>query len=272
MVEAAITEMERWLLETCGMLSLRLVAAVVAVSAVVASPAFAQTPGSDTNAPEGGGIPRGVSAAAPATPPPSDRLRVHMTGSPDASLETRSGEGWALVCTSPCDQWLPIGGNYRVTGPDIRDSTAFALEGKTGTTDSLYVDAASSSAFAGGMVAASIGYAATAIGLALVLVAAMENLGPALDADGSGNFSSPPSGIGLAVPAGMIISGAVVGTIGLVLNRSNVHTSVDQTPKGDDCAPPSPVSVRTPTWRDTPTPARDLAAAPIVVPLYALTF
>jgi hypothetical protein len=242
---------------------------VVAVSTVIASPAFAQTLGSATVAPESGGVLRGIPSAAPATPAPPERVLVHMTGSPDATLETRSGSGWALVCTSPCDTWLPIHGDYRTAGPHMRPSRVFALEGTVGTTDYLYVDAASSSAYVAGGVAASVGYGASVVGLVIVIISAVTTSTCALVGGGPCSWTAD----GLLVPgASAILIGAVVGTVGVVANRSNAQTSIVQTPNAADRAQSSALSVRLPIWRDTAVPARDLVPAPVAVPLYTLTF
>jgi hypothetical protein len=298
---------------------------VVSAGLVIATPAFAQTPGADTIVLKSGGLYRGTlvdvvpndharirletgeianvpwgeidhvdasdraptapqdpaptpaPAATPrAAPSPADRVFVHMTGSPDATLEKGNGREWGRVCASPCDKWLPTDGGYRVGGAGIRNSAMFALVGTNGGRVDLDVDPASKSAFVGGIVATSVGYGVLPLGLLLVVVGAVANsVDCAFDdgAAGSNQSCSSSSGNGLLVAGGVtLLVGAVVGTIGVVELASNVHSSVAQSSSTNDRAAPSPVSVRLPAWRETPAPARGLAAAPVAIPLYTLTF
>ena len=198
---------------------------------------------------------------------------VHIEGSDAAQLQRDTGDHrrWENVCSAPCDQAVPLEYSYRIGGAGIRNSRPFGLVDENGKRHTLYVDEASKTGFALGIVGVSVGALAATIGLLVVLVGEGEG---ALSSNGiTRQDGSSAEEIGGAIAA--IGLGALVG--GIVLIATNAHTGVSQTPPATSTGlalrPPSIAlgpSLRLPVLRAARTEA--LAAPMVSVPLFSGAF
>lgn len=66
---------------------------------------------------------------------------VLIDGPSAAILEQQNGDHWTPVCAAPCDRPYSLGRTYRIAGNDVRESDAFVLEGKPGSTITLHYSA-----------------------------------------------------------------------------------------------------------------------------------
>jgi hypothetical protein len=88
---------------------------------------------------------------------------VHIDAPTPVSLEARRGTSyWDVVCRSPCDQPMPAGVEYRVSGPDVKPSESFVLNGTGRVT--LTVDPSTQGSKAGGITLVVLGAVALAPG------------------------------------------------------------------------------------------------------------
>ena len=115
------------------------------------------------------------SPGAPPPPPAPTMVMVHIDGPEDTQLEqdVSHEEHWQTVCTAPCDLKLPIGPDYRVTGPGIKASGVFGLEYQNGLREIVTVNGASKSWFVLGIVSTAVGGAAALIGALVGLSASL---------------------------------------------------------------------------------------------------
>jgi hypothetical protein len=74
------------------------------------------------------------SAPAPAAPKEGPLVKVHISGDDTVLLDRRPAgqEAWVPACSAPCDEDLPLGDDYRISGPGLRSSSQFRLEGAPG--------------------------------------------------------------------------------------------------------------------------------------------
>lgn len=138
------------------------------------------------------------------------------------------------VCRSPCDRVLPLGGDYRITGVDVRASDRFRLVGKAGDRIVLRVDTSSKSAFSAGAAIGGIGSGIACLAL-LVIWAQHSN--------GASGGSSTDGG---AVEVFAI--SAVAAAIGGVVMLVNFSTSVTQFAKSRAPAAPRDAYHREGVW------------------------
>jgi hypothetical protein len=211
---------------------------------------YAPPPASPPDAPIAPTLPK----PSPVAPP---RVLVEMSGSPDATLERRAADGWETACRSPCEEWLPTGDTYRIGGSGVRESRVFSLSGSNGEGVEIAVDAASSGAFTGGIVAASIGVISLPFDLAM-----LSTLGTPV-----ANGDLGPVGIVTTVVA------VVLGAVGSAMFLSNARTTAVQTGVKVDATPPPVVGLRFPDWNDAPALGRiPLPSTGTTIPIFSTTF
>jgi hypothetical protein len=201
---------------------------------------------------------------------------VHIDADTSIVLESLSDRGgwpyWSRVCTAPCDAELPLGREYRLAGPDIRNSRPFGLMANPGQHVVLRVSGGSRGAFAGGIVLSSVGAAAIGVGLVVLLFGA---IGTCTGTDEFGDCTATQSNTGLET-AGAIITLAGVGLVigGIILTVSNARSHETQLVSELFRAPPprpETAWLRAPVWHDT---AKDPAASPkpFGLPLFTQRF
>ena len=134
---------------------------------IVASTAVPPPPSSSTTAP---------AAATPPTPAPmvGPKARVRITSPKQVILYRRPAGSNAFVqqCTSPCNEDLPIGDTYRVTGNGVAQSKDFRLDAPPGGAVDIVVDPPSTGGMILGGFMAGGGASAAYVGLLMTLVGA----------------------------------------------------------------------------------------------------
>lgn len=178
---------------------------------------------------------RTIPSATTPTPAPMNgpKARVHIASSTTAVLYRRASgsTAWTLACTSPCDELLPLGDSYRVTGNGIAQSDEFTLRGSPGSTIEIKVDGPSTAGIVLGGTLATVGFLAGYVGL-LVVAASLDRYGADDDARAGGLVAMGLGGL------------ATVG--GLLIFFASAKTDVTQNPTsggGKDAWR------RLPTWR-----------------------
>jgi hypothetical protein len=164
------------------------------------------------------GIARAQSTAPPSLVPGS--VLLHIESPEPVDLERETGDRrdpFYVACTSPCDEWVPATGKYRIAGAGTRASRPFELLAKAGR-ETVVVSPASSAAFGIGIAAIAVGGVAAAIGGLGLLSASFGD-----DPNGSGG--SGPIDLALGVIAGGLLAEAC----GIVLVVSNAGSRVNQT-------------------------------------------
>jgi hypothetical protein len=168
-----------------------------------------------------------------AQPPPADQgnVFIHIDGGDvDLEMETQNGAptgkrvtgAWATMCSSPCDQEVPLGGSYRLAGSGVRASRAFKLIGRAGDHVTITADPSSKGAFAGGIVLISVGVPVFVIGCFVELVVAIVNAGSKIDGDYDDTSGAQIVGLSMM---GLGAAGVVTG---IVLIASNGSSHLDQ--------------------------------------------
>jgi hypothetical protein len=164
------------------------------------------------------GIARAQSAPAPSQVPGS--VLVHIESPEPVDLERETGDRrdpFYVACMSPCDEWVPATGKYRIAGSGTRASRRFELLAKGGR-ETVVVSPASSAAFGIGIAAMVVGAVAAGIGALALLSASFAD-------DPNGPSGSGPPYLALGVTAG----GLVAEAGGIVLIVLNAASRVDQT-------------------------------------------
>lgn len=209
-----------------------------------------------------------AAAPAPATPPPmvGPRARVHITSPSNVILYRRpaGSTSWVPACTSPCNEELPIGDLYRVTGNAVPASKEFSLEVGPGGTVDIAVDPASTGGMIGAGFLAGTGATAAYVGLLMTIFGQAIISGDCNERRaGTSSCASKSDGESLRT-AGLVTFGigaaATVGGILLFLNSAKTDIVQSSTGKGE--APRTlDAFVRQPTWR-TASGAERAPAAP----------
>lgn len=139
-----------------------------------------------------------------------------------ARARRRRPKHWVRSCTSPCDQEVPLASRYRIGGEGVRDTKAFRLAGKPGDTVTITFDGASTAGFVGGVVVASVGVGALAVGVVAMLTAFVDG---ALD---DTKDASQATTIGLV----SLCSGVVAGAVGVGMIRFYARSDETQSVGG----------------------------------------
>jgi hypothetical protein len=203
-------------------------------------------------------------ALAQSSPSPSQvpgSVLVHIESPQPVDLERETGDRhdpFDVACTSPCDEWVPATGRYRIAGGGTRGSRRFELLANAGR-ETVVVSPASSTAFGIGIAAIVVGAAAIAIGSLGVL---------------ANSFSDDPNGSSdngrRNLALGVVVGGLVVEGGGIALVVLNASSRVDQTtafgPSVKSSSAPFPSDV---AHRGAPIPGYPSAAS---WPLLRLTF
>ncbi len=177
--------------------------------------------------------PQATPTASTPAPVETGRVWVHIEGGDGVDLESiitnaapagkRVSNGWATMCTAPCDQEVPLAGSYRLAGDGIRASRTFKLAGKAGDKVYIQADPASRGGFVGGIVLISVGAPVLVIGAFVELVVGVINA--ASRVDGSYTDTSGAQIVGLSM-MGLGVAGIITG---IVLVAGNGSTKLDQT-------------------------------------------
>jgi hypothetical protein len=150
----------------------------------------------------------------PSFTPPTTWLHLDgdLAGALQA-LDMRAGSEspWATVCAGTCDRALPRTTLYRIGGSGVRTSKVFQLDGDRET---LHVETASSTAFAGGLTLTIVGGAAFLQGLGFLLVDALDG---AIDGFNDNGFT--------LAGAVLVGTGLVTLIVGLVVLHGNLRTT-----------------------------------------------
>jgi hypothetical protein len=176
------------------------------------------------------------STAAPA-PKEGPLVKVHISGEPSAVLDRRPAgmETWVPACAAPCDEDLPLGDEYRLSGPGLRSSRQFRLDGSPGGRVELHVNPSSKTSW---WVGAGVGGMGLVIDLyALYFVAlgsAMMHESCTSNNDGyyySNNCSADRGAGGSMRNVGlvMLIPGTVAAVVGGGMMLANWRTGITQT-------------------------------------------
>jgi hypothetical protein len=237
---------------------------------IVASTALPPPPSAST--------PAGAAPATPPLPAPmvGPRARVHITTSKNVILYRRpaGATAWVQACASPCNQELPIGDTYRITGNGVASSKEFHLDASPGGTVDVAIDPPSTGGMVAGGFLAGGGATVAYVGLLMTLVGAAE----ANDGCRYGGYCAERKSDGEELRnAGLITMGvgaaATVG--GLLIFLSSAKTDIVQSSgrsESSGAASPSSRSLdaflRRPTWKGAPTSSeRGVAAPPATFPL-----
>jgi hypothetical protein len=231
-----------------------------------------------------------ASTPAPATPPTpapmvGPKARVHITSPKQVLLYRRPSGSTAFVqqCTSPCNEDLPIGDTYRVTGNGVAQSKEFHLEASPGGTVDVVVDPPSTGGMIFGGFMAGGGATAAYVGLLMTLVGAAEaakdcnratiprsssstSYYDASNCEDTKETAEVVRNVGL-VTMGV---GAVLTAVGIVVFLNNAGTDITQkgASHGDAKAdPPRALDayLRVPDYRGKRSSAENAVSAPPAV-------
>jgi hypothetical protein len=209
----------------------------------------------------------GAVPPAPKGPVPSAAVHIESDKSDSpVTIERREGRNWVYACSAPCDAELPLAPLYRISGTEVRSSSAFHLNARPGDHIVLDVATASKGSFTGGIVLTGVGGGAMLVGAMVLYVVAVFDV-----ADRASGVSTPSSdGNTNTVGWVMIGAGAAALTVGVILLAGNVHSKVDQTqgqPK-----PRNDAWLRTPSWHDDKSAGAAGVPKVVGVPLFEKTF
>jgi hypothetical protein len=170
----------------------------------LASPptAFAQTAPATTEVPMTAPMPAPSATAG-------SSVWVHLQGSQVAELQQDTvgdRKHWQTVCLAPCDQTVSSAFAYRIAGDGIRNSRVFSVHAQAGDRETIDVDEAYTSGLVLGIVSASVGALAMAVGLFVVLV---NSLADSLDGTGTSNSGGETGWVIAGVGLAGVIGGAV---------------------------------------------------------------
>ena len=221
-------------------------------------------------------------AAAPATPPLAapmvgPRARVHITSKKNVILYRRpaGSTAWVQACTSPCNQEMPIGDMYRVTGNGVAASKEFRLEASPGSTVDIAVDPQSTGGMVlGGFLAgggALVGY----VGMLVALVGAAEANDKCYDFSTTTSSCRHRKEDAEELRNGGLIAmgiGAAATVGGILIFLSNAKTDISQSAGTSSSGAalrqgPLDAFVRKPTWRNVSSAERAAAAPPAAFPV-----
>jgi hypothetical protein len=175
-------------------------------------------------------LPKTARAQAVAPPPRGRAILVHVDGERDVFLQQKRGDDWYDICDVPCNRWLPASGDYRVAGPNVRESAPFALTAASSGKETVTIHASSAGQYFWGTVLVGVGSVAILTGTGLAAIGASWKTCKAADVNGgagdSCSLNNPQLvGVGIAVAA----VGAVALISGVITMVSTNRSSVSQT-------------------------------------------
>ncbi|MEO6576618.1 MAG: hypothetical protein ABIP89_22415, partial [Polyangiaceae bacterium] len=182
-------------------------AVAVAALFLVAQPAFAEEP---------------MVTVSTVDPPPVAKIFVTLDATSDLVIERMRGSNWDVVCTGTCGELLPLDGYYRVSGPGIRDSKPFRLEGAPGERLTITADTGSTGVYDAGIVFTLTGGLALATAGWIVYYELLDSI--------DDHYGGAAKGMAFGLELGAV--GAAVTTIGIVLIAGNPPSTVRQSASG----------------------------------------
>jgi hypothetical protein len=168
------------------------------------------------------GSPRfALAQSSPAPLQVPSRVLLHIESPKPVDLERGTGDfsdPFYVICTSPCDTWVPATDSYRIAGGGTRASRRFELLANA-KRETLVVSPSSSIAFGMGIAAIVLGGVAANIGAWAWL------------SDGFGEDPNGPSGdvIPFDMALGLMAGGMVAAAGGIVLVVFNAGSRLHQT-------------------------------------------
>jgi hypothetical protein len=207
-------------------------------------------------------------APAPAAPAPKapELAHVHVETPRPVVLYRRppGSTAWEEVCSSPCDEELPVGGTYRVTGNGV-PARDFGLQANGGEYVVVGVEPASIAGVVGGAIL-------TAAGFVGVLVGANMDADQRLGECGAGATTPGCTADASAGTQGDVV--ATVGSLALVGGalllyfsaRTDVRTTAHRPSSVAPALPPD-ASLRRPIWRSASSVERAVAAPAATFPV-----
>lgn len=202
------------------------------------------------------GIPAPATAPLPA-PMVGPRARVHITSSKNVILYRRpaGSSAWVQACASPCNEELPIGDAYRVTGNGVASSKEFRLDASPGGAVDVAIDPPSTGGMVLGGFLAGGGATAAYVGMLAALVGASD-ANRSCWGGGSDSYCQKRKSDAEDVRNGGLIAmgvGAGLTVVGILVFLNSAKTDIVQTSgKGTALGPaPRPLDafLRQPTWR-----------------------
>lgn len=214
-------------------------------------------------------LPAPPSPGAPAPVAPTTagpRARVHITSPRTVILYRRpaGSTSWVQACTSPCDQELPIGDTYRVTGNGVSASKELRLDANPGDTVDLSVDPQSTGGMVLGGILAGGGATAAYVGALVALVGAADASSCRAGMYRSCSDGEDTQSAGLITLA--VGAAATVG--GILIFLSSAKTDISQTSGAPSSSPSLDAFLRRPMWRRASSSSeRATATPPMTFPL-----
>ena len=201
-----------------------------------ATRAFAADPPAATTTTSVTSNPATVTPSTTTTPAASTdgTVTVHLKSDKPVTLQRRSGESgsWETVCTSPCDQRVPVGDQYQVTGEGFNASKPFMLNASKGTVN-LDVQVGEKKGETTGLVVLGVGGALVIAGIIVIAVAGGTN-----GVSGQGNDSGTThlgNTNALFAGGGLIFAGLAAGIYGGATYLNSKSSTVE-----GDVAKPGP--------------------------------
>jgi hypothetical protein len=213
-----------------------------------------------------GGGANATATPVPAPSPPSDAgkraksgplVRVHIESPRSVQLYRRPAgdDGWYEACSAPCEEDLPLGDLYRISGPGIEQSHEFSLEGSPGGRVLAKVDPSTRAAYTTGAIITAVGGLVDYVGLMVLASAASTECS---SSSYGASCQHSPSGNGATVGGAMLLGGTIAAAVGVVMMLANNSTSVTvsaASPPGSASAKPLDAFKREATFRETSGPA-----------------
>lgn len=197
-------------------------------------------------------------------------VRVHIVSKKAVQLYRQSAGEWHEACTSPCDEDMPLGDEYRISGSGIHQSRDFQLEGAPGSRVVLTINPGSRTAFVAGGVVMAVGGLVDYFSLVAFAAAAGESGSSCYyGSSSSSSYSSYHCGSrnhgggATAVGVGMLIVGTAMMATGAIVMLSNNSTGVGQDDASSASAKTLDAYRREAIWR-TPSAAEHIGGLPAV--------
>ncbi len=209
------------------------------------------------------------------TPAPGSWVYVHIDSEPGLGLETydsRWGK-WLWMCKAPCDGWVTLGREFRVSGEGFKSSGRFDIDASLGQRVTLAVAPGRFGAYVAGIVMMGLGGIGIVVG------------GFALWA--SAQLTQDYRSTAVEFGASFLGAGGGLVALGLYLTVSNGRSNVTQTittkpslrtslsnagafSPPSDSPPSGEARLREPFWRDVI--GAEAPVKGVTVPIFAHSF